>query len=132
MAIGATPKQVFIDGVAQIEHPFSSTKPEALQHAPKTPNFKEETKAALQYDGLPPLEPKETISDTVIFTNFDSLFLSTGDGVEQIFATNGYSGAPQVAVVVDGKIICTGTAGMCSTSSYMKSRTIDLHGGSIA
>ncbi|KAE9387106.1 hypothetical protein BT96DRAFT_1025981 [Gymnopus androsaceus JB14] len=132
LAIGATPKQVFIDGVAQLEHPFTSTKPEALQHAPETPDFDKETKAALKYDGLPPLEPKESTSDVVVFTNFDSLFLDIGNGVEQIFTSQKYSGAPQIAVVKDGKIICTGTSEMCSPTSYMTSRTINLHGGSLA
>ncbi|KAE9383311.1 hypothetical protein BT96DRAFT_982620, partial [Gymnopus androsaceus JB14] len=132
LAIGVTPKQVFIDGVAQLENPFTSTKPKALQHAPETPNFDEETKAALKYDGLPPLEPKEITSDVVVFTNFDSLFLDLGNGVEQIFASQNHSGAPQIAVVKDGKIICTGTSEMCSPTSYMTSRTINLHGGSLA
>ncbi|KAF9061078.1 hypothetical protein BDP27DRAFT_1338711 [Rhodocollybia butyracea] len=126
LAIGATPKQVLYDGVAQLKNPFSSSKPAALQHVPQTPDFSEETEAALKYDGLSPLEPKESVSDRIIFQNFSSLFLYIGDGVEQIFAAEQYSGEPQIVVVEGGKIVCTGTSEVCFTSSHMKTRVMDL------
>ncbi|KAJ4479027.1 hypothetical protein J3R30DRAFT_3403875 [Lentinula aciculospora] len=132
LAIGAAPKQVFIDGVAQLENPFVVPKSEALQHAPKIPDFEEETKAALKYDGLPPLEPKESVSDVVIFQNFKSLFLDMGDGVEQIFTAEDYVGEPLIAVVQKGDLSCVGTSDVCSTNLNVKSRTINLHGGSLA
>ncbi|KAJ4479028.1 hypothetical protein J3R30DRAFT_3682364 [Lentinula aciculospora] len=132
LAIGATPKQVFIDGVAQLKTPFVMPKSDALQRAPETPDFEEETKAALKYDGLPPLEPKESVSDVVIFQNFDSLFLDMGDGVEQIFAAEDYVGEPQIAIVQNGKLTCIGTSEVCSKNFNVNSRTINLHGGSLA
>ncbi|KAJ3788928.1 hypothetical protein GGU10DRAFT_409044 [Lentinula aff. detonsa] len=132
LAIGATPKQVFIDGVAQLEGPFVVPKPEVLQHAPKTPDFDEETKAALKYDGLPPLEPKESISDVVVFQNFDSLFLNTRHGVEEIFSAEDYVGPPQIAAVQNGVLSYIGTFEGCPINLNMSTRTVDLHGGSIA
>ncbi|KAJ3740867.1 hypothetical protein DFH05DRAFT_1528666 [Lentinula detonsa] len=132
LAIGATPKQVFIDGVAQLEGPFVVPKPEVLQHAPKTPDFDEETKAALKYDGLPPLEPKESISDVVVFQNFDSLFLNTRRGVEEIFSAEDYVGPPQIAVVQNGVLSYIGTFEGRPINLNMSTRIVDLHGGSIA
>ncbi|KAJ3809316.1 carbohydrate esterase family 9 protein [Lentinula aff. lateritia] len=132
LAVGATPKQVFIDGIAQLKKPFSSSKPDLLQRAPETPDFDEETKAALEHDGLPPLEPKESISDVVIFQNFDSLFLDMGNGVEQIFTAENYVGESQIAVVRNGKLSCIGTTDVCIASVNVDSRTVDLQGGSLA
>ncbi|KAJ3886963.1 carbohydrate esterase family 9 protein [Lentinula edodes] len=132
LAVGATPKQVFIDGIAQLKKPFAFPKSDVLQRAPETPNFDEETKAALEYDGLPPLEPKDSISDVVIFQNFDSLFLDMGNGVEQIFTAENYVGESQIAVVQNGKLACIGTTDVCITSVNVDSRTVDLQGGSLA
>ncbi|KAJ4472838.1 carbohydrate esterase family 9 protein [Lentinula edodes] len=132
LAVGATPKQVFIDGIAQLKKPFAFPKSDVLQRAPETPNFDEETKTALEYDGLPPLEPKESISDVVIFQNFDSLFLDMGNGVEQIFIAENYVGESQIAVVQNGKLACIGTTDVCITTVNVDSRTVDLQGGSLA
>ncbi|KAJ7056558.1 hypothetical protein C8F01DRAFT_1233681 [Mycena amicta] len=75
LAIGATPSQVFIDGIPQIIKPHVSNKPEFLQKAPKTPNFDKEAQTTLQYDGLPPLEPATRTSGAVLFQNV-SIFWS--------------------------------------------------------
>ncbi|KAJ4472839.1 carbohydrate esterase family 9 protein [Lentinula edodes] len=131
LAIGATPKQVFIDGIAQLGSPFVRPKSKALQHAPKTPNFEDEKKAALEFDGLPPLEPKESVSDVVIFQNFDTLFMDMGNGVKQVFAKD-HLGAPQIAVVQNGKLTYIGASEGYSTNLTMTPRTVDLHGGSLA
>ncbi|KAJ3975274.1 hypothetical protein EV361DRAFT_524556 [Lentinula raphanica] len=132
LAIGATPKQVFIDGIAQLQNPTVISKPEALQHAPMTPDFEEETEAALKYDGLPPLEPRESISSAVVFHNFSSLFLYNEDHVEQVFAAETYEGPPQIAVMQNGRLSCVGSSEACSMNLDMNTRTIDLRGGSIA
>ncbi|KAJ4486448.1 carbohydrate esterase family 9 protein [Lentinula lateritia] len=131
LAIGATPKQVFIDGIAQLGSPFVRPKSKALQHAPKTPNFEDEKKAALEFDGLPPLGPKESVSDVVIFQNFDTLFMDMGNGVEQVFAKD-HLGAPQIAVVQNGKLNYIGVPEGYSTNLTTTPRTVDLHGGSLA
>ena len=47
LALGATPQQVWIDGVAQINAPHLLTKPEAFQELPKTPNFDKEREQTL-------------------------------------------------------------------------------------
>ncbi|KIK64860.1 hypothetical protein GYMLUDRAFT_258822 [Collybiopsis luxurians FD-317 M1] len=135
LALGATPKQIFIDGIAQLEDPFTITKPEALQHAPKTPDFTQEREAALKYDGLPLLDPKESVFDAVLFKNIGSLFMDRGNGVEQIFATESYGegNSTQVAVVENGKVVCVGrTSEGCSTNVYLNARTVDLRRGSLA
>ncbi|KAG6372339.1 carbohydrate esterase family 9 protein [Boletus reticuloceps] len=69
LALGATPKQVWIDGIAQIENPYVSEKPITFQTLPTTPDFEEQAKAAIKYQGLPPLTPSRAKADTVVFTN---------------------------------------------------------------
>jgi len=78
LAIGATPQQVFIDGIAQLEKPFVNKKPASLQHVPKTPDFSKDARDAVKYDGLPPLELHKSASDIIIFTNVSSVFLRQG------------------------------------------------------
>ncbi|KAF7348544.1 Carbohydrate esterase family 9 protein [Mycena venus] len=75
LALGAAPKQVFIDGIAQLEKPYTSLKPPSAQHAPTTPNFDKEIADAIKYEGLPPLELETANSDVVMFRNVGSLFL---------------------------------------------------------
>lgn len=127
MALGATPKQVFIDGIAQIEKPFSAEKGKALQHVPNTPNFDKEAENALKYDGLPPLEPHDASSHFVIFTNVGSIFVRRGRTIREIF--NSMEGKLGTVVVQNGTVTCMGT---CSTASISNGMRVDLEGGSIS
>ena len=61
LTLGATPQQVWIDGIPQLATPYTITKPSAFQQVPKVPNFDDEVKQTLEYDGLPPLEPKKAL-----------------------------------------------------------------------
>lgn len=126
LALGATPKQVYIDGIAQIEKPFSAEKSKAFQRVPETPNFDKEAADALKYDGLPPLEPHDADSHFVIFTNVGSVFSRQGGTVKEIFTSK--AGKFGTVVVENGTVVCTGT---CSTASVNGMR-IDLEGGSIS
>ncbi|KAJ8496327.1 hypothetical protein ONZ45_g12505 [Pleurotus djamor] len=49
LALGATPIQVFIDGIPQLDNPFNVQKPASFQHSPKVPNFDDEAEAAIHY-----------------------------------------------------------------------------------
>ncbi|RDB24983.1 Imidazolonepropionase [Hypsizygus marmoreus] len=129
LALGAAPKQVYIDGIAQIAQPFSVVKPEPFQHTPDTPNFDKEAKEALEYDGLPPLEPSRADSNVVIFTNVSSIYLRRGHTIRQVLCTTGQKKLLTV-VVSHGVITCTGE---CSESLVTAgSRNVDLDGGSIS
>ncbi|KAL5519409.1 hypothetical protein ACEPAH_1092 [Sanghuangporus vaninii] len=128
LQLGATPKQVFIDGIAQLKSPHVVVKPEYLQQVPKPPNFDEETKKTVEYEGLPPLLPRNTSSESiVIFTNVSYVWnFDSTSGEFQSTAIEDHG----VVVSKAGEIICRG-----SCASFLSSGDItfvDLEGGSIA
>lgn len=132
LALGAAPKQVFIDGIAQLKSPHVSRKPTTFQHVPKTPDFTKERADALKYEGLPPLEPKKAKSDVVMFTNVKSILLRQGEGVREAFSS-AKAGESGVIVFKRGEVSCVGTSIDCSVSRIGGDpEIIDLEGGSIS
>ncbi|THU95633.1 carbohydrate esterase family 9 protein [Dendrothele bispora CBS 962.96] len=134
LALGATPKQVFIDGIPQLETPHASTKPPAFQHVPSVPNFDKEAEDAVTYDGLPPLRPSSTFSETVVFTNVKSVYSRSGDVVEAVYTAQDAITYGTV-VVRNGRLICTGTETTCLSSSILDDPEVsyvDLEGGSLS
>lgn len=132
LALGATPKQVFIDGIAQITTPHVNPKPASFQKLPNTPDFSQEADNALKYDGLPPLAARRSDSDLVIFVNVSSVFLKEGDSIRETFSAleAGISGN---VIVEKGKIVCMGDASTCFASKQDSNiQYIDLEGGTIS
>jgi hypothetical protein len=127
LSLGATPTQVFIDGIPQLEAPVIVHKPEAFQHAPDVPNFDREAQEALEYEGLPPLTPNATDAGTVVFVNVKSITLPSADGPQEVFAT--VDAQLGTAVVVRGALACYG---VCVAADTVGARVVDLRGGSIA
>lgn len=142
LALGATPVQVFIDGIPQISSPHTVPKPASLQRAPVTPNFDKEAQLAVEYEGLPPLEPgKLNLSRIVVFMNISSIFAKghTGNIVERFSALSADSERATV-VVQDGQVVCEqfgSTSSASSCASFLEAsggqgpRVIDLKGGSL-
>lgn len=133
LALGATPKQVWIDGIAQIGYPYISEKHSAFQSLPKTPDFDKEAKAAIEYQGLPPLMPSRAKADTIVFTNVSSVYERNWPSIQEVFSAR--DGEPGVVVVQKGKIACFGSRHACigSTSTLDQAfESFDLQGGSIA
>ncbi|KAL0056647.1 hypothetical protein AAF712_016747 [Marasmius tenuissimus] len=141
LALGATPIQVFVDGIPQLTHK-ASVQPNThkQQKAPKTPNFDEEAKVAVKADGLPSLEPKKT-KGRVIFENVESLYLRTGGKAVEAFRSE--TEGRRSVVVQGGKIHCVSGAGLRSvgklgtcSSEDLRDRPdvtrVDLDGGSMA
>ena len=133
LTLGATPRQVFIDGIAQFVHP--RTSPESVPHseAPKTPDFETEAKVAVEYEGLPPLQPKESTPQTVLFTNLTNLWVRKGNRVRSVL--NDLVSAPDraeygVVGVKAGSIVCV-TAKGCKKYKPLFDRIVDLEGGAI-
>ncbi|KAF9227423.1 carbohydrate esterase family 9 protein [Gyrodon lividus] len=133
LALGATPKQVWIDGIPQFENPYISKKPTAFQSVPSTPDFDKEATAAVKYQGLPPLMPTTAKTDTIVFTNVRSVYVRDGAGVQEVFS------APDavlgVVLVRNGQIVCYGSRASCLTSlSFPQEQfeSFDLQGGSIS
>ncbi|PBK99152.1 carbohydrate esterase family 9 protein [Armillaria gallica] len=132
LAIGATPKQVYIDGIEQIEKPYSNPKLTGLQSVPKTPNFDREAAETLKHDGLPPLETKQTTSETVVFVNVSDVYIRDHHTVKRRFSAR-QSNEAGVLVVEAGKIICAGVKATClAENAYHDAVVVDLVGGSVA
>ncbi|KAH9935457.1 composite domain of metallo-dependent hydrolase [Fomitopsis serialis] len=132
LALGATPKQVWIDGVAQLEHPYTVTKPSASQHVPEKPNFDKEAEAALKYEGLPPLEPEHATANFIIFRNVSSVYRRQDQSVKEVFRAS-VVGDEGVVVTAEGKVICAGSMVECPSSLYdRRAEILNLEGGSVA
>ncbi|KAF7334286.1 Carbohydrate esterase family 9 protein [Mycena sanguinolenta] len=132
LALGATPKQVFIDGIAQLEKSYTSRKPESAQHLPVTPDFDKEIADAIKYEGLPPLEPETAQSDVIVFWNVGSIFLkdSATRGISEVFTSASGEG---VVVFKKGRIVCSGSLEACPAAfSYDGALYLDLEGGTIS
>lgn len=132
LALGATPTQVFIDGIPQLSQPYVTRKPNVFQHTPAVPNFDKEAKAAVDYEGLPPLKSKKAGSELVLFTNVKSVFTRSGFEITETFSVQDNEELG-IVVVRDGKIVCSGSSAACFTSSLAhEAEIIDLRGGSIS
>ncbi|KAI0354145.1 composite domain of metallo-dependent hydrolase [Trametes cingulata] len=138
LALGATPQQVWIDGIPQLSYPHTIEKPASFQRLPQTPNFDKEAKAALKYEGLPPLEPKASVSHTLVFTNASSVYLRDSASalrVQEVAASNGVQGVLSV-VVKGGRLLCIDSQQSACVRSALentgKIEYIDLEGGSVA
>ncbi|KAJ7650701.1 carbohydrate esterase family 9 protein [Roridomyces roridus] len=128
LALGATPVQVFIDGIPQLSNPHIVEKPETFQRKPPVPNFDAEVKEAVKYDGLPPLVPTRASTQRVIFVNVRDVFTSTLTGIEKSFSAADDAVLGTV-ITENGQITCVG---LCSTHTAADSTVIDLEGGSIS
>ena len=132
LSLGATPIQVFIDGIAQLDNPYSVKKPERVQNIPEVPNFDQEAKDAVKYDGLPLLEMKKATVDVVVFSNVNSIYLRRGVKIEKVFSTS-HAGSPGLVVVERGELKCYGGEHECPLAEYGTNiQRVDLKGGSIS
>ncbi|KAH7913892.1 carbohydrate esterase family 9 protein [Hygrophoropsis aurantiaca] len=132
LALGATPSQVFIDGIPQLKLAHFVSKPAAFQVVPKVPNFDKEAAAAVQYEGLPPLEPAKSLSPYVLFVNVQSLLYRDESDIHEISLLSDEGSG--VVVVHNGVIQCSGTEERCAAalSDVSEPEIVDLMGGSIS
>ncbi|KAI0074160.1 carbohydrate esterase family 9 protein [Panus rudis PR-1116 ss-1] len=134
LALGATPTQVFIDGIPQLENPHVVEKPKSFQDTPKVPNFDKEAEDAVKYEGLPPLEPEESKTGIVVFTNVKSVFTREAHDIHESFHADSIADYGLV-IVNSGSITCSGTPYTCLSSrnllSHPNTTVVDLKGGSV-
>ncbi|KAF8065373.1 hypothetical protein FPV67DRAFT_1628755 [Lyophyllum atratum] len=149
LTLGATPVQVYIDGIAQIAEPHALVKPEALQQAPNTPNWDAEARKTVEFEGLPPLRGRKIrwggwsqddddavkAGDTGIkFIGVKSVWMRDEDGhVHAMFDEEEKLGGSGHAVLVrDGSIVfCSGdNLSICDNGRVQE--VVDLQGGSLA
>ena len=133
LSLGATPKQVFIDGIPQLKDSYVSNKPRFLQNEPKTPNFDKEAAEAVEHEGLQPLEPHKTSSGPVVFVNVASIILRDDSASLVDPANFRVSEGLGVLVASGGKVVCYGMKESCTSYVVDPSAVIvDLKGGSIS
>lgn len=136
LALGATPKQVYIDGIPQLESPFVVQKPKSLQKAPKVPNFDKEAEDAIKYEGLPPLlNKKKRLTGDVLFTNVTSVYTADDSGVthSRLFSAvvDGKVFFPS-ALIQNGRVTCMGRCTRDNFTTPAENITvIDLEGGAL-
>ncbi|KAJ1304895.1 hypothetical protein OPQ81_006029 [Rhizoctonia solani] len=113
LTLGATPQQLYIDGIAQLTDPVVVTKPSTFQRVPATPDWGNAPDEAIKHDGLPPLKSGsgKDSAQTVVFTRVKDIW-SNASGELQLQSLP----AESVVVVSGGRITCTGPAARCSTS----------------
>ncbi|KAL5518561.1 hypothetical protein ACEPAH_244 [Sanghuangporus vaninii] len=135
LALGATPRQVFIDGVPQFDSTYEppALKPETFQNVPETPDFGKEAEDAVKYEGLQPLEPEKSVAGTVIFANVSSLTTRASGGiVVDVFGASS-DGESGILVTRAGKVVCAGMQESCSRFlSEPEAVIVNLKGGAIA
>lgn len=131
LSLGATPSQIFIDGIPQIDtldFKQPRLKSVSLQKAPTTPAYDVEAANAVTYDGLPPLEPE--YHPSVLFTNVSEVTTRSHDGTS--FTSNFRSDRTTTTVlVVQGRVECIGTRCQNLTGSE-DVPVIDLEGGALS
>ncbi|GAA6052454.1 hypothetical protein JCM3770_001121 [Rhodotorula araucariae] len=143
LSLGATPQQVWIDGVAQLAEAFPPVPPgkgaddEPCRNGPKQASLREDYDPTREQedDGFDFLNPGETehrkqpeLVDRVKFVNVREVLLPGGNepGLASLAEEEGVE--PQFEVVVeDGKIACLSES--CGNVASVK--TIDLKGGSL-
>lgn len=133
LALGATPSQVFIDGIPQFESAYVARKPANFQRSPKVPNFEKEANETIKYEGLPPLHPKKATYDVVVFTNVKSVFTRSSGVVQREFSARDYSSLG-VVVTRNGTMVCAGDQATCLALNILgdaNHAVIDLEGGEI-
>ena len=145
LALGATPTQVFIDGIPQFSRPVVVKKPENYQKLPRVPNWGGEAQRVVEWDGLPPLEVVEPENQrhakerTTVFINVGSVMRrsTTGNAVVTTLGASNVQGSSYGMVVVEkGQITCQGTELECGLSELQMNspdaiQFVDLEGGSV-
>ncbi|GJE95461.1 carbohydrate esterase family 9 protein [Phanerochaete sordida] len=136
LALGATPKQVYIDGIPQLADPFTVEKPAMAQRAPKTPDFDQEAANAVKYEGLPPIAPTRVKTGTIVFANVSSLLLKhPRRELYDAFEARGSSEPGIVVMEVSERhtgIVCAGPGEECAYSLAADNLdVVDLAGGSL-
>ena len=132
LALGATPRQVYIDGIAQLNKPQALTKPSKFQTLPKTPNWDKEAEESVKWDGVPPLTGKNGVTEgkTIKIIGVKSVWhYGTGGRVEPLFDDK--MGKGRSVVLQDGLLVCVddlnSTCGGGDADEF-----VDLEGGSLA
>jgi imidazolonepropionase-like amidohydrolase len=127
LALGATPKQTYIDGIPQVIKPHVVKKPEAAQEITEEGHYEKETAEVIATRGDPDLRPKHR-SHNIIFTGVSNLYLpELGDSLKE-------GEAPGTVIVENGLVKCIGQS-CASQHAFLKDVKYDeihLENGSLS
>lgn len=137
LSLGATPQQVYIDGIPQIEKSVKVPKPEALQQPPKTPSWDKEAKEAVKYRGLPPLKGDNAAE--VILYNIKSSWERQPSGrfvevqAEPQVTKDNRTWYDSIMHFAEGELVCSSFRPglLCLQDRLPDVPKIDLEGGSV-
>ncbi|KAF8889894.1 hypothetical protein BD779DRAFT_1610936 [Infundibulicybe gibba] len=126
LALGATPVQVYIDGIAQLPSNYTPTRPPYAQKAPHVPDWEKESREAVEWEGVPPLRGRK-VYKTVRFVGVQSVWMGDEEGDVRVGASRGLdmdgrSGGGVVVVGQNGELL----------SRLFCDEEVDLQGGSLA
>ncbi|KAJ7660376.1 hypothetical protein DFH06DRAFT_1089703 [Mycena polygramma] len=130
LALGATPVQVYIDGIPQLASPALLAKPHAFQEVPRTPRWEKEIARTIEHEGLPPLEGR-TESGRVLFFNVSRVWSRNGAGMGK----GTYEEGPWRVLVEGGAVRCvdsTEHTACMSDAAVADAKVVDLKGGELA
>ncbi|KAH9484599.1 hypothetical protein JR316_0004081 [Psilocybe cubensis] len=137
LSLGATPEQVYVDGIPQISDPQPLYKPAAFQDLPVVPNWDIEANEAVKWEGLPPLRASQLTGKVVIsginsLVGFNDGGMEDGEQIETVFEDE--EGSGRTIVVDGGKIVCIQHSADDCTAEINDdaAKYIDLEGGTIA
>ena len=139
LQLGATPRQVWIDGIAQLPgDPLAKPAKQGRgwQEVPKVPTWDTEREEAVEFEGLPPLGPKQSVAGKVVLNNVKSVWVRTGEEGVKPRWTGRNEDERGTVVLAGGRIFCAGTEGRCLDAAEDVDVTrgdvvIDLQGGSV-
>ncbi|KAJ7628031.1 hypothetical protein DFH06DRAFT_1272898 [Mycena polygramma] len=135
LALGATPVQVYIDGIPQLASPVLLSKPHVFQEVPRTPRWEKEIARTIEYEGLPPLDGR-TASGRVLFVNVSRVWSRHGAGMGRgVYAAQAKEGGTWRVLVDGGAVRCVASAehtACMSGAIVADAKIVDLKGGELA
>lgn len=149
--MGATPIQVFIDGIKQFVGPSVLEKGSKFQIAPETPDWEREKNETIKWEGLPPLtgkkmpltrphaedmDPLRPDATRVRFVNVTAVYIPQDGSIEPLFevVANVHAFPSGVDVfITDGRVSCISSGALPCPESFedVEEIVIDLAGGSL-
>ncbi|EMD40496.1 hypothetical protein CERSUDRAFT_130402 [Gelatoporia subvermispora B] len=133
LQLGATPRKVWIDGILQVGAEGvvvgKGKEGERWQVPPRVPDWEQERREAVQWEGMAPLGTRK-VRGRVVFRNVSEVWVrgERGRGVESLFEAK--EGGAVDVVVEDGRVACVGEA--CRVGERAAETVVDLHGGAIS
>ena len=132
LALGATPRQVYIDGIVQLNKPQTLTKPSTFQTVPVTPNWDKEAEETVKWDGVPPLTGRHggTEGKTFKIIGVKSVWhYGAGGHIVPLFDDK--EGKGRTVLLQDGRLVCVDDVKTrCGGGDV--DEFVDLKGGSLA